>query len=408
MKSLIKIAWRNVWRNRRRSLITIAAIGFGLAAFIFTLGFTDGMVDNMIENAIKTYTGHIQIHKAGYQEEQSIALTINNAQKIRSLLDKDKSIIAYTERVKSFGLTGGRESTSGTMLIGIDPEKEPKVTNIHKLLIEGEFLSKGDSNGVLIGKNLAKILGVEIGDELVILTQALDGSLGNDVYFVRGIFDAADPEVNRGIVYLNLSNAKELMVLGGKIHEIAILSNKPDKLQETVSNLKMKIEDSRYKIQTWEELMPAIKQSLQIWVYMEYIFVIIVFIIVALGILNTMDMAILERYNEFGILLAEGMKPVSIILMVIFESIFLGLLSLLAGGILGIALILFFAVKGIDLSSIAQVQQFIIFSPIIYTKLTMRNIILSFTSVFFTSIIVAIFPAIKASTLKPVEAIRHI
>ena len=408
MHTFIKIAWRNIARSPARSFITVSAIAIGLSSLIFLKGFVNGADQQMAENYTDLLIGHIQIHKIGFQKSMSIEKSMGGFGTILDTLRKNPKVTAFSERVKDFALISSPESSAGILLLGVDPVSELKVSTIHKRIRKGEFLKKEDHDKILIGAQLSDNLKAGLGDKVVIMSQASDGSVAAAAYEVTGIIDAGAEEIDKGLAMITLKAAQDLLVLDGKISEIVVKSGSLNEVDATTMFLKEKINQTKFEVLNWKEISPQVYQWLQFDAVFTSLILFIVLLVVATGILNTILMAVLERTREFGIMLALGTKPGQVVLTVAAESFFLGMIGTFIGALLGTCLVIFFGTKGIDLTVISSALNSLYYDSIIYPRLDFINIGIYSLIVLAVSIIISIIPALKASRLSPIEAIRHI
>lgn len=402
----IKIAWRNILRNKYRSFITIAAIAVGFASLIFIRAFVDGSHYQMIENYTDLVSGHIQIHKSGFQANMGLQNSINEPQNIYPALSANPDIVAFSSRIKDYGLVSSTENSSGVLIMGVDPQKENKVTKLYKRVRKGKFLS--DDSQIVIGKDLAKFLKVGLNDKIVVVAQGYDGSLASALYRVCGLLDTGSDEIDKGLALITLKAAQDLFVLGDMVSEIIIRTDSADNVDAVAAQIKTKVNTHKFEVLTWKEISPILLQWVEFDIAFINIILLVVLVVVAAGILNTLLMGILERTHEFGVMLALGTKRVQIINMVGLESFILGIFGIIIGYILGASASLYFGIKGINLSVFSTALNEYYVGSIVYTRLASGYLLGYGLVVLVTSIIVSIYPAWRAANLKPVEAIRHI
>lgn len=408
MKTFLKIAWRNIIRNKYRSMITIMAISFGLGALIFIRAFVEGGDRQMIENYTDLVSGHIQVHKLGFQKKMNLELMIKDPQKIGAVLKNEKEVVAFSRRIKDYCLVSSAEYSSGVLLIGINPGEEAKVTYIQKRIRQGSPLSAQRDDEIVLGKDLVDILNINLGEKVVVMTQAADGSLASAAYRLCGILDTGADEIDKGIALITLKAAQELLVMEGKVSEIIIRIDSVYRSHIVAEKLKQKLDTADFEVLTWKEISPATAQWLEFDRAFINFILLIVLLVVASGILNTLLMSVLERIREFGIMLALGTKRSQIVLMVGFESVILGLIGIFFGSLLGITLSLYFGRQGINLAQFATALESYYAGSVIYPRFYIGYVFLFSAIVLAVSIIVSIYPAWKASKLKPVEAIRQL
>ncbi len=406
IKTFIAIAWRNIGRNKYRSLITLSGISLGLASLIFIRAFIDGADSQMVENYTSFFSGHIQIHKKDFHKKMSLELSIENPLSIEKILKSNPNVKAYSERIKDYALISSAENSSGILLMGIDPFTEPQVTTLNRHIKKGKFLSKGKDNEIVIGKKLAENLNVDLNEKVVIMSQGYDGSMAAGAYRICGILDTGAEEIDKGIALITIKAAQELLVMDNKISEIAIRTKEAFTADEITQSIKEKLCLSCYEVLSWKEISPLTVQWLEFDRAFSNIILFIVLIVVAASILNTMLMSVMERIKEIGIMLALGTRPRNIVLMVGWESFFLGIIGTLIGTSIGSIMVYYFGKTGIDLSKFSHALEAYYTGSVIYPKIVVGYITLWVLIVLLTSIIASLYPAYKASRLKPVEALR--
>jgi putative ABC transport system permease protein len=403
---ILKLAWRNVWRNKNRSFITIGGIALGLAALVFIRAFIDGADSQMVENYTDLVCGHLQIHAKGFQKKMSLDLSISDTTEAEATMKNAPRLSAYASRIKDYALISSAEASSGILLIGIDAEKELAVTKTHKRIRAGQFLSGKQNDEIVIGKTLAEVLNVDLGKKVVVMSQGADGSMVAAAYRVCGIISSGAEEVDRGIALINLKAAQDLLSMEGKISEFAVRAHSIDEIDQLAKDLKAKFGAVQFEVLTWKEISPAANQFVEFDRAFSNILLFVVLIVVAASILNTMLMSVLERTKEFGVMLSLGTKRRQITAMVALESFFLGTIGVIFGTGIGLAFARYFGRVGIDLSRFAQAMEAYYTGSIIYPRILVNYVVLWVVIVLFTSVITSIYPAFKAANLKPVEALR--
>jgi len=407
MITFIKIAWRNIARNKFRSLITITAVSAGLGALIFLRAFVQGGDYQMIENYTDLVSGHLQVHMQGFQKKMGLERSISNPADIEKIISSDPGVSSCAKRIKEYVLISSAEHSSGTLLEGIEPSREKTITSLHKHIRRGEFLSDGKNDQVVLGKELFEILQVELGEKVVIMAQAADGSLAAAAFRVCGVLDTGTEDIDKGLALITLKGAQDLFVLGDKISEVGIRLNDVYMVDKIAARLKKKIDTKTYEVLTWKEIAPMMMQ----WVEFDKAFIDIILLVVLFiagaGILNTILMGVLERVREFGIMLALGTKRRQIVLMVSLESLFLGIIGVLVGVVLGVGISIYFGKQGVNLKGFATAFESYYIGSTIYPRLFIREVVSSAAVVLMTSVIVSVYPAWRAASLEPVDAIHH-
>lgn len=406
---IIKLAWRNLWRNIRRTIITISAMSLGLSIMILTFSLVEGMNNQMVHYATKLSAGHIQIHKKGYFESKDIYDYISGkgTDVIRAI---KRPGLHAAPRLFGSGLASSGENSTGVLLWGIDPQQERQVTEMDSHLLKGHFLTSCYGKEVVIGKLLAESLKVNIGDELIILTQAADGSLGNDIFSVHGVLQSIGDDIDRGAVIMGIDELRQFLILPDKIHEVSISLNHPEMVDVVKAGLERSLEGRDLEVLTWKEIFPQMKEMLELNDVWMYIMLLIVFGLASLGVLNTMLMALFERIREFGLIMALGLRPLSVVCMVLLETLFLSLASTVIGAVMGIGLSLYLGAHGWNLSDISEgfSMSGVTVSTIIYAHLTVEGVLASIICMILVSLLAAFYPAIKASRLEPVVALSTV
>lgn len=405
MKTFVKIAFRNILRNKARSFITIAAVAVGLCALIFLKAFIDGADHQMVVNYTDLFVGHMEIHKTGFQKNMGLDKSINNEWSIVSVLQKTPSVAAASPRIKEFALISSSEGSAGILLLGVDPDKEKTVTNLDQKIREGSWLTPQEKDQILIGKQLAENLNVTAGDKVVIMSQAFDGSIAAAAYDVKGIIDTGTEEIDKNLAIITLAAAQDLFVMDRKISEIVVKLHNLDDLDLVQKELSRAV-GRNFEVLSWKDISPMTYQWLQFDQVFTGLILFIVLLVISAGILNTILMGVLERTKEFGIMLALGTKPRQISLMVGLESLFLGLIGAVLGSAAGSGLVLFFHLVGINLSAVSAALNSSYIGSVIYPLFSPFSVVLYAVIVLFVSIVISIFPASKAAKLSPIDAIR--
>jgi len=403
---LLHLALRNVLRNVRRSLITVLAVSVGMAALVFLWGFIDGINEQMISNSTSFVSGHLKVHRSGYHAEKSLYRAMPDDKRLRDKLQESPLVEAISSRVEDKAMLSGADKTRGILVVGVDPLNEKKVTTIYKTIIRGKYLMPGDDDGVLIGDKIASVLGLDVGDEAVLITQAVDGSIGAGRYKVVGIFDTGIDVMDSGYAFLTLSAAQDLYSLWGQATAWVARLGERQHSQHAVSVLKSAL-GPEFEVLGWRELMPSMVQMVSFHEAVNIIVIIIVFVVVGVGIANTVLMSVLERTREFGVMMALGTSRPQIINLVMLECMILGAVGLVTGLGVGVALNFGFATNGIDLTPYtAAMESMPGLSAIIYPVTRWEHVTQVAVIVFLISIIPAVYPAWRAASVEPVTAIR--
>jgi putative ABC transport system permease protein len=406
---LWQMAWRNVWRYRRRSLLTVLTIALGLAFNILMRGIGDGFHEQMVDNSVRAQIGHIEIHRTGYQHDPALLKTLPDVPLLDRIVPQTPHLRGYSFRVLGDGLASTAENSAGVRIVGIVPQAERSVTTIDRAVIAGRFLDEAMSRPILIGERLSQALSARLNDKVVLLVQAADGSMGAQLFRIAGIFRSGSPDLDRGVVYLLREDAQSLFSLAGGMTEAALLLDSSESVAEAQRFLTTQLAGRPVEILPWYVVEPFLRQFIDLDDAFFYIIVLILFIVISVGILNNVMMSVFERVREFGVMMALGVKPRQVVRLVVQEAAVLALLGVALGALLGSGSTIAFAYTGINLSRYAAGASALgITTTVVYPELTSQNLIYSNLSVVAVVLLVALYPAIKAAGLRPVEAIRHI
>ncbi len=402
---LVKISWRNLWRNSTRTNITITAVALCIAILIIFQSLIIGLIGKAVYNTTNLVVGEVQIHVAGYLDDRSIYKSLKNVEEIRAVAKENN--IGMVERSYGFGLISSGTKSAGTQFWGIDPESELKYFDFANHIDEGNFLTKTSLKKVVLGNKLARSLAAELGTELVIFVQGADGSLGNELFYVTGILGNVADNIDRGAAIILRDDFDILFSTNNLIHEIAL--NSKGKLEAEEIQKLMSAKAAGVAVETWKELMPTIAiMTEKMSVFMLTMFSLIFTIAASLGVMNTLVMSTYDRMKEFGIIRAIGATPWLIIRQVSLEAILLTFLASIIGTVIGLSIAIYLQVYGIDISGRGNLAiGGIVFDPIWRASISLKSVFLPVVLMMLTSIVASIYPASIAARIKPVEAIHY-
>lgn len=404
--TLIKISWRNIWRNKLRSLVVIISIVFGLLGGIIIIAMSYGLNEERMNNAVDTYLSHIQIHNNLFSEDYNIKHTINNLDAIEKAINQDERVVSYSKRIVLNGMLSNSNGSYGIQVKGIDPDEEIKVTNTYEKIIDGEYFRSKRDNTILVGKKLADKLNLKLKSKVVITFQDENYELTSLLYRVEGIFRSGNSRYDEMNVFVkNKSITKNLPGFNG-YHEMPILLSDIELRGEVKKDLIPISSDNI--VEGWDDISKELAYANEMLSAVLYIFMMIILSGLSFGVINTMLMAILERRKEIGMLMSIGMNRYKIFMMISFETIFLSLIALPFGLITSYLIVEYYSVVGIDLSVVeAGLENFGVGTRL-YFKVPNEEYFYVSLMVFVISIFSSIFPSIRALKINPVEATKTI
>lgn len=403
-----EIAWRNIWRNPRRTLVLLTAVVIGIWSIILLSALTRGMESEMLNNGIKTLTGHIQIQNAKYVDDPVVDHSMEESLLDMNMLTSQLPLGSkWTGRIRVGAVAANARHSGGVTLVGIDPTREPEVSFIGSAITEGRPLTESDSNKIIVGRALLKKYGTRLGHKLILMSQDAQGEIASKAFRIAGIFDSDMESTEKTYLFVTLSAAQTMLGLGEKLSEISILLPETGGEITVAEALKPMLNDNTLSITTWQQRLPMLAAYLNLSGSFIYIWYGVVFIAMGFGIVNTTLMAIFERMREFGLIRALGMSPMGIVGGVLLESLFLLLMGLAVGNLLGIATVSLIAIHGIDLSALSAGTEMWGMPRIITPLLTPNDIITANAVILTLGLIVSLYPATKAARITPVEALRY-
>ena len=403
-----QLGWRNIWRNRRRTLVILTAVIIGVWSMIFLGALMRGMADQFVNNGIKTLTGHIQVHHPGYRDDPVIENSMTDPSTVEDALIKFLPHGSqWTPRVRVDTVVSNARHSTGVTLVGIDPPREAAISFIGGAMTEGRYLESEDTYGIIVGQALADKFETQLKRKLVLMSQDTEGEIASRAFRIIGIYRAEIEATEKQFVFVTMSAAQDMLKLQDGISEIAILLPVHEAADQVAGALRTELSTTKYSVNTWKEILPMVTAILKIYDFFIYIWFLVVFIAMAFGIVNTTLMAVFERIREFGLLKALGMKPRWIIQEVIIESIYLLILGMIIGNAAGFLSVLVLSVNGIDLSSFAAGTEYWGMSRVIYPAILGQDVIAANLVVFILGLLVSLYPAVKAARFTPVEALAH-
>ncbi|RLD59401.1 MAG: ABC transporter permease [Bacteroidetes bacterium] len=406
MKNYIKLAWRNLWRNKRRTIITTSSIFFAVFLAILMRSMQTGSYGKMISDVVEFYTGYIQIHENGYWDNKSINRTFEYNDTIIDKIESNKNTKLYVPRLESFALASVGDITKGVMLIGTEPQMENKFSKLSKRVVKGKYLTPNDK-GVLVAEDLAEYLKLEVNDTIVFLSQGYHGITAADQFPVRGIIHFPSPDLNSTTVYMTLKNCQYFYSAENRLTSIAIIVNNTRKINKTKRQLSNLLGD-KYEVMPWNKMLIELVQGIQSDNAGGLIWIAILYIIITFGIFSTIIMGVVERKKEFAVMVAVGTQKTRLAIVTIFETIFMCVIGILSGAIFSFPIIYYYFNNPIKLTGEAAqamvkwgVEPVFAFSmdPNIFLNQGLVVVILTF--------IAAIYPIIMVKNLNVIKSLHN-
>ena len=401
---ILKIAFRNTLRQKRRTILTALAMAVGFTLLSLTIGLSDGAYGGIIEMFTRNRTGHIQVHREGYLDKPSLYETINDYTTVGEKIHGTSGVEAWTPRVYAAGLGSVGEKSTAVQITGVDVAREIQATRFDNKVVEGSVLAETASHQAVIGIGLAKILSAKINSEIVIFSQAADGSLANDVYKIVGIAESGDDPTDRTACYLHIEDAQELFVLEGRAHEIAVIVSNINHVDKVTKAIEANLNDSLLDVAPWQVVAKSFYRAMRADQQGDAISRWVIMLIVAIGVLNTVLMSVLERTREYGVLKAVGTTPIQIFRLVICEVVIIALGSICIGALLGVLANYLLSIYGITYPE--EITYGGMKFKTMYAEVNVRSLITPAITVMLSAAVVSLFPAIKAARILPAEAMR--
>jgi putative ABC transport system permease protein len=402
---IFTMAWRNIWRNKMRSIVIMFSIAIGLFAGIAVLALYKGMMKSRVRIAIDAEVGHIQLHDSNFKKDYEPKFVINNGNGVLKTIRDIQGIKLAASRSITNGMLATATGSAGVQINGVIPEQEYKVSQLQQKIIEGNLFDSARKNEIMVGKKLANKMKLKTGSKLVLTFTDTSGSIVSGAFRVAAIYQSANAPLDERNVYITMYDMNALLTTGNAFHEIVLLLNKDEDVQVVKEQLQQKF--SAYQVESWKEVSPETDLLVKTTDQLSYILMTIIMFALAFGIINTMLMAILERTREIGMMVALGTNKLKIFLLVLLETIFLTLAGTPLGIIVGWLATNYYSKHGLDLSGMGkEMMSSFGYSTIIYPEFPADKFLGVMVIVFATAIISCLFPAIKALRLKPVEALQ--
>lgn len=408
MSGALSLGWRNIWRNRRRTIISMTAIGVGLLLVIFYSGMVGGMLGDAKNQLDNGGLGHVEVFAKDFRPRRDVTRFMAGDAEWRATLELPAGAEAGT-RVLARGLATSARGNEPVQVIGAEWSQEPSLSAHLRVLPQGELPKADDARGVVVGEQLAERLGLKLGSKVRLMVQRADGEMGADLFRVRGIFHSIAPAIGQRQVYVSQDAARGLVGMEAGSHQLVIQLNDPEGADALASKLQASLGEG-YEVKSWGELLPVLKRMDALTNNVVFALAFFVYVLVGLGVLNTMLMSVLERTREFGVLMSLGTRPSRIMKVVLAESFWIGTLSVVLGASLGALLSWYFSQNGLQLGGAGESIQLegVTISKLVKTRFVWADVLKAAGFVYAMSLVVGLYPASRITKLQPAEALRRV
>jgi ABC-type lipoprotein release transport system permease subunit len=388
-------------------MIAVSAIAFGISFFIWLWAWNDGFKAMLVNNTTGYYIGHLQIAAVGFRPEYNPQFSISEPGKVEEVLKNNHRISAFSSRIETPSFISSATKSMGILLIAIDPSAESKVTLFPQKVTTGEYLRKEDDQAIILGKKLAENLRVEAGDKIVITISAVDGSLAQAAFRVKGVMDTGIRNLDGSLACITLSSGQRMLSLSNGVTTFVIKLKDQSQSEKVEMELKQKLSSVRYDVESWQEIMPILIYITGFYSFIMLIMLEVAFAVMAIGIANTIILSVIERTRELGVMMALGTNFPRLAMIIVLESILLGILGILLGNGLGLILVLITQRTGIDLT-LFNIKDMPGAMSIVYPVIVVEHQIFVSVLVLVFTVLFSVFPLLRVCRLKPAEAIRFV
>ncbi|MGA2111815.1 MAG: FtsX-like permease family protein [Anaerolineales bacterium] len=409
MQMYLRLAWRNIWRHRRRTVIVVAALGLGLGLMMFYDGMIAGFEQAIYGNAIRVLGGNIRVHAAGYSAspDSTPLLPLPDDQAVLRAAQAIPNVVVASRRINTGGLTSNREGAFAVSIIGIEPEREAPVDVIAQHVTQGRYLTSGDEDMILIGKGLADLMDVQVGDRITLVGRSTHNQMRQRTMTVVGIYSIGVSSIEQDTVYISLGEAQYLYGLPGQATEVVVTLKKLGEEPPVIRSLSRALPG--YEIESWAQAFPDLQATIGAKNGAMTAFSVIILLIAGIGVLNLLLMAVYERTREIGLLGAMGLRPGQIMALFVTEGAMLGLVGVAAGAVLGLVLNGALGVVGVDYSRFAGMTDYMaLISGRVYPTLALSSILSRGLPVLLIAILASLYPAREASRREPAAALHSV
>lgn len=409
MMLFLRLAWRNVWRQRRRTFLIAIGMGVTMALLVLYDGVVAGFEQAIYGNAIQLLGGNVQVHAPGYNEKlaRKPLLPLNDPDAVVQAAEAHPEVIAASKRIITGGLVTNREGAFAVSIIGVETAKEAMISPVSDNISQGRYLNPDDGDMIVIGQGLATAMELEVGDRITMVGNSKNEQTRQRTMTVVGIYDVGVPTVEKTTIYLSLNEAQQLFGLDGQVTEVVISLKQIG--QESGVMRAINTSAPGYEVASWETSIPELKETLEMKTGVMGVFGVFMLGIVAIGILNLLMMAVFERTREIGVIGALGLKPRQITIIFLLEGILIGVMGAVIGAVLGTVINIVIGYYGLDYSAFANLTEYTaLISGRIYTDLVPMKVLQHALTVAIIAALAALYPAIQASRREPAEALHYV
>jgi putative ABC transport system permease protein len=402
----LRLAWRNVWKNSRRSLLTILAVLFATMLSVVMRGMQLGTYEVLITNMVKTYIGFLQIQTPEYQKNPSLRAAFVFDESMRTELMGQPGVVGLAPRIQADGLVSFGEQSQGAMILGLVPEQERLVSRLHTKVLEGSFLADDTSKQIVIGYKLLKNLNANVGDRVVLLAQGFDGSLGNDAYTIVGSLKTGTPEFDGMAIFMGLRDARALLGMTTQVHVVALALDHLSLLRPAQERIQHMLNARNLKVLTWNEVSPELMRHIELDNVSGILMLAVLIVIVAFGILNTVLMSVTERFREFGVMLSMGMRNGRLVLLVLGETAMITLVGILVGDAIAWCINYYIMLHPIAIAGLESISEEFGLDYRLFSTVQPSVFVNSSVAVLGISLMMTLYPAYRVSKLEPLRGLR--
>ncbi len=402
----LKLAWRNIWRNKRRTLITIFSIFVAVVLSALSNSMQIGSYDQMIENVAGLYLGYAQVHQDGYWDDPQLNNSFGDSDSLQQKIASVDEVTHVVPRIESYALAAGREQSRASLVIGMHPEKEKVLVDPQQKLVKGDYFESPSQRAALVSEGLADYLNLSVGDTLVILGQGFRGMSAADKYPITGILDMGMPQMNKNTVYIPLHTAQELFGAYDRLTAYALMVEDARSVEEVVTTVRSRLSDD-YEVMSWQTLMPELVQAIEADWASGMIMLLVLYMVVGFGIFGTILMMVAERQYELGVMMAIGTHKATLQIMMVLELLMISIIGVIGGAIGSLPFIWYFHLNPIRLSGTAAeaVEQFGI-EPIVPFSTDPQVLFIQAAIIFGIAVIISLYPVVHIQRLQPVKAMQ--